>query len=122
MGMDELEILKAACCVAGLDGEISEREKQALKVLVKRAGVGQASFDAMMDVAIEDDDYFKKQLDLLMGDVDQTNKMLFQIAVADGQLGTNERIVLNYFADKLEMSPERFDQILAAAERSAPDA
>ena len=122
MGMDELEILKAACCVAGLDGEISEREKQALKVLVARAGVGQASFDAMMDVAIEDDDYFKKQLDLLMGDVDQTIKMLFQIAVADGQLGTNERIVLQYFADKLEMPPERFDQILAAAERSAPDA
>ena len=122
MGMDELEILKAACCVAGLDGEISEHEKQALKVLVKRVGVGQASFEAMMDVAIEDDDYFKKQLDLLMGDVDQTIKMLFQIAVADGQLGTNERIVLNYFADKLEMPPERFDQILAAAERSAPDA
>ena len=122
MGMDELEILKAACCVAGLDGEISEREKQALKVLVGRAGVGLASFEAMMDVAIEDDDYFKKQLDLLMGDVDQTIKMLFQIAVADGQLGTNERIVLQYFADKLEMPPERFDQILAAAERSAPDA
>ncbi len=121
MGMDELEILKAACCVAGLDGEISEREKQALKILVGRAGVGQASFEAMMDVSIEDDDYFKKQLDLLMGDVDQTIKMLFQIAVADGQLGTNERIVLNYFADKLEMPPERFDQILAAAERSAPD-
>ena len=38
MGIDELQILRAACCVAGLDGEIDERERAALHVLVERAG------------------------------------------------------------------------------------
>ncbi|MCZ6836368.1 MAG: hypothetical protein O7G85_11395 [Planctomycetota bacterium] len=118
MSIQDLEILKAACCVAGLDGDISDREKQTLQVLAKRAGVGKASFEAMIEVAVEDEDYFKKQLDLLRGDTDRTIKTLFQIAVTDRKLGANERIVMQYFADKLEMPPERFEKILAAAERS----
>lgn len=119
MGIDELQILRAACCVAGLDGTIDHRELEALKELVKRAGVGQASFEAMLEMATENEDYFTKQLDFLRGDVDYTIKTLFKIAVIDGTLGDNERVVMRYFADKLDMPGPRFEKILAAAEREA---
>ena len=119
MSIDELQILRAACCVAGLDGEIDEREREALKVLVDRAGVGKASFEAMLEMAIEKEDYFSQQLDFLRGDVDRTIKTLFRIAVVDGKLGDNERVVMRYFADKLGMAEPRFEQILEAAERES---
>lgn len=120
--MKDLEILKAACCVAGLDGRIDDRERQTLRVLADRAGVGHASFEAMLEMAVEDEDYFTRQLDVLRDDVDRTIKTLFRIAVVDGELGENERIVIQYFADKLGMTRERIDQIVAAAEREVRNA
>ena len=119
MSIDDVTILRAACCIAGLDGDIDPREMQALTLLVKRAGVGRDSFETMIEMATENDDYFAQQLDYLMGDVDETIRTLFRIAVVDGNLGEKERVVMRYFADKLEISEPRFEQILATAEREA---
>jgi len=117
--MRDLELLRAACCVAGLDGEITDRERAALEVLVEKAGVGQASFKAMLQVSIEDKNHFRKQLEFFKDNPDATIKTLFQVAVIDGTLGENERVVMQYFADKLKVPPERYAEILAAAEREA---
>ena len=49
----------------------------------------------------------------------RTLKILFLVAATDGELALPERVILQYFADKLGVSQPRFDEILAAAEREA---
>ncbi|MHC4948737.1 MAG: TerB family tellurite resistance protein [Planctomycetota bacterium] len=122
MGMDELEVLRAACCVAALDGDISGTELPLLRRLAERAGVGSTSLEAMMDMAREDAGFFEKQMQFLRGDPDRAIKLLFQVAAADGRVGRPERIVVRYFADRLGMTEERFEQILRAAEKRAAGA
>ena len=41
--MFKVELLRAACCVAGIDGEIDEAEFAVLKKLADDVGVGDAS-------------------------------------------------------------------------------
>lgn len=117
MPMNDLEVLKAACCIAGLDEDIGIKERKVLQMLAQRAGVEPASFDAMMDLAVEDDDYFEGQLDLLQSNLDDAIKSLFRVAVVEGKLGPSERVILQHFSEKLGMTGERFEQILTAAER-----
>ena len=115
--MSDLEVLKAACCIAGLDEDVGFKERKVLQSLAERAGVDQAAFDAMMEMAVEDDDYFEGQLDLLQSNVDDVIKSLFRVAVMDGKLGSNEQVILQHFSEKLGMTGERFEQILTAAVR-----
>ncbi len=115
--MTDLELLTAACCVAGLDGQVCEKELPILKQLAERAGVGKASLEAMMDRAVSDQSFYEQQLEIVTRTPDRTLKMLFLIAVSDEELGVPERVILHYFADKLEISQDRFNQILAAAEK-----
>ena len=116
-GFDELEVLRAACCVAGLDRASDERELTLIRTLAKRAGVGVVSLDAMVEEARDHPGAFDSYLEHLRMDIDETMKVLFRIAIADGQLGTEERVVLQFFADRLGMKQDRFDQILRSAER-----
>ncbi len=115
--MNDLEVLKAACCIAGLDEDVGFKERKVLQSLAERAGVDQAAFDAMMEMAVEDDDYFEGQLNLLQSNVDDAIKSLFRVAVTDGKLGSNERVILQHFSENLGMTDERFEQILTLAKR-----
>ena len=38
--MQEVEVLRAACCVAGIDGEVTENELVMINELAAKAGVG----------------------------------------------------------------------------------
>ena len=73
----------------------------------------------MLEMAIEDPDFFQHQLGMLNEDADRAIKTLCKVAVVDHQLGTNERVILQYFAGKLGLAPERIDQLIAATEREA---
>ncbi|MCP3905253.1 MAG: hypothetical protein GY715_16630 [Planctomycetes bacterium] len=115
---DELEILKAACCVAGLDGSIDDRERDLVRALAERAGVGAVSLEAMLVQAREEPERFEEHLQFLTANKDDAMKVLFRVAVADGRLGPEERVVLDFFADRVGMEQERFDALLRAAERA----
>jgi tellurite resistance protein len=119
MGINDLEILKAACCIAAADGEITEAEREAVQVLADRAGVGRASLAAMQQMAIDDPDFFEHYLGMLKEDADQAFKTLLRVAVVDQRFGTNERVLVQYFAGKMDLTPERTNQLLDAAEREA---
>ncbi|MEX2216716.1 MAG: hypothetical protein WD768_21560 [Phycisphaeraceae bacterium] len=112
----EVEVLRAAVCMAGLDGNISEKEMKLIKQLADHCGVGAASLKAMMDKAVSDPNYYQSQLRYLRGNPDETMKVLLRIAVADGALHPNERVILQVFATKLNIESSRFEQLLAAAE------
>ena len=117
MSMNDLEVLKAACCIAGMDEDVGFKERKVLQMLASRAGVTQASFDDMMDQAVEDDDFFEGQLNLLQSNVDDTIKSLFRFAVLDGKLEPREREVLLHLSENLGMTSEHFDQLLEATQR-----
>lgn len=117
MSMNDLEVLKAACCIAGLDEDVGFKERKVLQMLALRAGVTQASFDAMMDQAVEDEEFFEGQLNLLQSNLDDAVRSLFRVAVVEGKLEPNQRDVLLNFSEKLGMTSEHFDQILTATER-----
>ena len=117
MSYNQVEVLRAACCVAALDERICEHEQQVLEKLRDQIGVGQASFEAMLDRARNDDAYYEEQFKIAMVDPDAAIKTLFSLAIADHQITMNERVILQHFAEKLGMSADRFEQIRAAAER-----
>lgn len=115
--LDKVEVLRAACCIAGLDGTIGEAEMPLLQKLASEAGVGAASFKAMRDRATSDPKYYEQQFRFLRNAPDETMKTLLRVAVADGDLHPNERVVLQAFASKLGVSDERYGQLLTAAEQ-----
>ena len=72
--LDKVEVLRAACCMAGLDGTIGEKELAILQKLATEAGVGGASLKAMMDRAKADPNYYEQQ---------------FRFVPSSDQLGSN---------------------------------
>lgn len=115
--MESVEILRAACCVAGLDHQVSQPEQAMLQKLADHAGVGAASLRAMVARAERDPNFYKEQFRVLKGNADATITALFCVACADGDLTTAERVILQHFADTLKMDQSRFDTVLEAAER-----
>lgn len=113
--MADVEALRAACCVAGLDGEIEERERKLLERLAQRAGVGSVSLRSMMETAVQDRNFYEKQFRVIRADPDRTIKTLLAVAVVDGELELEERVIIQYFADALGMTRERCDALIAAA-------
>lgn len=115
--MKKVEILRAACCVAGCDSNVCEREHPLLQRFAHEAGVGAMSLTAMIDRASTDAEFHKAQFDIIRSEPDSTMKLLFHVALADGVLKDAERVVLQHFAEKLGMPGDRFADLLAAAER-----
>lgn len=115
--MGDVEVLRAACCVAGLDGRITDGEMALLRRLAQRAGVGSVSLQAMIDRAKTDHNFYQEQFRLYATDPEATMTAVLGVAVCDGELSADERVVLQLFADRLKLSPERFDKLLAAAEK-----
>ena len=116
MTMGDVEILRAACCVAAVGGEISPREMLLLRGLVESAGVGEASFYAMIDRATNEPGFYKEQLNLLTGDCEFAMRELARIALADGAISPDEFRMLRHFAGKIGMESGQFSRILADEE------
>ena len=116
---EDVDLLRAACCIAGLDGSISEGEMEILRGLVERAGVGKASFDAMCDIARSDENFYEKQLGWTRTDPEHTIRVLIEVAEADGAINQVERIILGHFAEKIGLSPEQAEAAMPADEDDA---
>ncbi len=114
---NKVEILRAACCIAGLDGGVCQDELNLLRRLAADIGVGQASLDAMINRAESDRDFYQELFRYLSSEPDETLKILFRIAIADRDLNTNESVVLHDFAKRLGVSDERYDELLRAADQ-----
>jgi len=115
MPMEELEILKAACCVAGVDGGVSDQEMMLLRALVDDAAVGQASFKAMLDRATAEPDTYRDEFDLPRGDPTEVMKTLVDIARAQGGPTPQQRDLLHFFADRIGFAHEQLDDLMTRA-------
>ncbi len=114
--MSNVAVLRAACCVAGLDRKVCERELPMLRRIAEYAGVGHASLQAMIHRAETDHDFYEEQFHLILTHPEATITALFSVACADGQLHEAERVILRFFADKLGLDEKRFEAILSAAQ------
>lgn len=117
MSITEAQLVRAACCIAGLDENVCEKERPLLEKLARGAGVGQASLEAMIDRARNDQDFYREQFSVLKPEPDRAIRVLVQVAMADGQITQEERVILHHFAERLEVDDEKFNRLLEKAEQ-----
>ena len=117
MAKSDVDLLKAAACIAGLDGEITPHEAQALKHLAKRAGVRDDHLETLMEKARVDDDLLNEQLSVVRADPETTLAVLYQVAAIDGVVSGDERAVVEQFGVILGLSRERIDKIFEVGEQ-----
>jgi hypothetical protein len=115
MAMQELELLRAACCIAGVDGEINEPEKAVLGALAKRVGVGAASLRAMMELATTDAKFRDDQIGLVHSDPRRSFETLYRMARVDPDVGEAQRSLLTRFGRRLGLSVEEMNEVITRA-------
>ena len=106
--LQRVEILRASCCIASADGEISEAELAQLKKLAHALGVGDASLNAMMSRAQRDPDFYKTQFGVLRDEPIMTVDILLESVLADGEVREAEFNILKALAERLGVSDEDF--------------
>ena len=110
--IQRLDILRAACCVAGIDGDANEAQAAVLKRLAREVGVGKASLDAMIERAESDKTFHEEQFKVLEFEPKTTMAILLEVALADGQLSASEADVLRILAGRLKIDSGMFEQLL----------
>ena len=111
--MQKVEVLRAACCVAGIDGGLDDKEQTLVEKIAKEVGVGQASLNAMIERASTDHDFHKQQFRILKENPQQCLATVLEVAMADGKVSENEKTVLQSLANNLEVPSEVFDQLMS---------
>lgn len=117
--MVQVEVLRAACCVAGADGETTESELELLQRLAKQTGVGQASLQAMIDRACSDKDFCNEQFRVLKSEPKETMAILLDVAMSDGEIDDAELRALGIFAKKLSVPEDIYAQLVEVAREMA---
>ena len=111
--MQKVEVLRAACCVAGIEGNIQECELPLLQKIAKEVGVGKASLNAMMERAKSDPDFHEEQFQILKSEPQKCMATVLQVAMCDGKVTDGETIVLKSLSEKLNVSDEVFSQLMS---------
>ena len=109
--MAKVEVLRAACCVAGADGNVDEGERKLIQQLADKVGGGKASLEAMILRAETEPDFYKSQFLVLKTDPSSTIKIMLEIATDDRELDANELKMLKHFAERLGLSEEGFKKV-----------
>lgn len=112
--MEDLELLKAALSVAVADGELTRSEMGVIQGLATRVGIGQASLDAMMDMAKEDSSLADNVMIRSPDKARQAFELLVAQARIDGEIVNEEREVLVRIAASLKITGEAFEQTYMA--------
>ncbi|MHC4427296.1 MAG: hypothetical protein ACYS0D_01650 [Planctomycetota bacterium] len=115
--MSDADVLKAVCCLAGADSAVTVEELQLLDGLAGHAGIEQKPFRILIEKATKDEDFRQRQIDTVKGDTDAALKTLLGIAREDDMLddGRLAMLLWRVATNQLDMSAERFEQLLAEA-------
>lgn len=117
MPMTHIEILRAACCIAGIDGRVCEQERVMLRKLAYNAGAGRASLGAMIERAEKDPNFYEEMFHSLRIDAEASMRALLRTAAADGHISADQRIIMGIFAQRLGMEQDRYDKLVRAVEK-----
>ncbi len=113
--LQRVEILRASCCIASADGEVSEPELAQLKKLAHALGVGDASLTAMMNRAKRDPDFYKTQFGVLRDEPVRTIDILLESVLANGDVNEPEFVVLKALAERLGVKDDEFRERISLA-------
>ena len=113
--MKKVEVLRAACCVAGADGQTGDAERRILELLANEVGVGEASLSAMISRAEGDPEFWREQFRVLKFDPAETMQLLMSVALVDGELTDSESAVLKRLASQLEIPSDTFARLETSA-------
>lgn len=111
--MAKVDILRAACCVAGIDGEVTDAERTVLNKLAEEVGVGSASLEAMIARGVSDPNFHQEQFRVLKVDPQTSMAALLEVAMADGAFREEEQRVLKALSLKIGVSDEVYDQLIS---------
>jgi len=115
--MQKVDILRAACCVAGCDGEMIDSERHVIEKLAGDVGVGKASLEAMIERGINDPEFHQEQFRVLKSDPQESMAALLQVAMADGRISDGETQVLKALSEKLEIPGNVFEQLMSSVSK-----
>jgi len=119
--MADLELLRAALAVAMADGELRRSEKGVIEGLARRVGIGQVSFQAMLEAARTDDSI----ADNILIQSKEKARAAFELLVAqariDGEISPEERAVLVRIASALKIADEEFQKVYQAGVKRADE-
>jgi len=112
--MNDTDDLKAACCLAGADSDVTLEELQLLGSLAAKAGLEPEALRARIEKTHRDETFRQQMIDAAMDDADSTMTRLIALAheIDTGSEG-HATMLLWRMATKLEMSPERFEGLMA---------
>ena len=112
--MEDLELLKAIMAVAAADGEFRRAEMGVVKGLAERIGVGQVSFEAMLDTAQQDKSFADNLLIQSKARARAGLELLVGLARIDGLICDEEREVIVRVATTLGITGDEFERIYLA--------
>lgn len=115
--MTSVELLRAACCVAGIDGYTGKAERQILEKLTQQIGISTETLDTLIHRAETDEAFYAMQFRMINADPIATLEFLFAIALADSELTVSELDVLYRLAQRLKVTDEQFDELRTKAIR-----
>lgn len=110
--MARVDLLRAACCVAGIDGNMGDPEFSVVNRLAQEVGVGQASLQAMIDRGVKDPNFHQEQFRVLKANPQQAMSVLLEVALADGTVSEGETNVLRSLSEKLNVPSDVFDKLM----------
>jgi tellurite resistance protein len=112
--MDDMELLKAAIAVAVADGDLRRSEMGVVKGLAARAGIGQVSFQAMLEMAEQDDAIADNVLFRSKDAARSALELLVAEARIDGDISDEERSILVRMATSLGITGDEFATLYAS--------
>ena len=115
--LERVALLRAACCVAGIEQNISEPEHAVIQRLADDVGVGKASLTAMLERASTDPDFYQEQFRVLKGDPQESMAVLLEVAIADGSISDKEVTVLAELAKRLNVPEPVFSELVEQVKR-----
>jgi hypothetical protein len=114
--MSDADVLKAVCCLAGSDSDVTMEEVQLLERLAARAGIDRKPFRTLIEKTSKDDSFRQKQIDIARGDAAAALKTLIGVAREDDRLQESRLPMLLWriATNQLDMSPDQFETLLGA--------
>lgn len=114
--MNDLDVIKAMCCLAGLGSDVTLEELQLLGRVAEPAGLDRKALDTLLYKAANDEELREELIDAVRGDVEGAMGRMIAISGQAGSLEGGHIVMLLWrVATKLDIDPQRFEQLLAAA-------
>jgi len=108
---EQLETLRGVLAVALADGRIARAEKGVIRGLARKAGVGAAWLDEMIEKARQGATVESSTFRPLLQDPEKAMTLLVGTAAIDGEITEDERSVLVDICLKIGLPPGRYGEL-----------